>query len=107
MENINLYDLAFAFSQHEDVGESRIVDGMCPDDTVLVEFIPGEDAPVATFGVQDGYPAVALGTLYANADDWRAGVPLETGIHHDFEGEDDYGDGVDDLVAQCAGASKE
>ena len=39
----------------------------------------------------------------ADADDIREHDPLES-IHHDFEGEGDYGDGVDDLIAQCAEA---
>ena len=39
----------------------------------------------------------------ADADGIRGHDPLES-IHHDFEGEGDYGDGVDDLIAQCAEA---
>lgn len=39
----------------------------------------------------------------ADADDIREHDPLES-IHHDFEGEGDYGDGVDDLIAQYAEA---
>ena len=39
----------------------------------------------------------------ADADGIRGHNPLES-IHHDFEGEGDYGDGVDDLIAQCAEA---
>ena len=39
----------------------------------------------------------------AAADGIREHDPLES-IHHDFEGEGDYGDGVDDLIAQCAEA---
>ena len=39
----------------------------------------------------------------ADADGIREHDPLES-IHHDFEGEGDYGDGVDDLIAQCAEA---
>lgn len=39
----------------------------------------------------------------ADADDIREHDPLES-IHHDFEGEGDYSDGVDDLIAQCAEA---
>lgn len=41
----------------------------------------------------------------ADADDIREHDPLES-IHHDFEGEGDYGDGVDDLIAQCAEAQR-
>lgn len=99
MENIDLYDLAFAFSQRPEVSDARVATDMCPDDTVLVEFTNGQ---VAVLNMQDGYPAVALGMLYANADGIREHDPLES-VHHDFEGEDDYGDGVDDLVAQCTG----
>lgn len=101
MKDIDLHELAFAFSQRADIEDARVANGMCADDTVLVEFADGEDAPVTAFGVQSGYPSIVLGTLYANADDWRAGIPLETGIHHDFEGEDDYETGVGDLIAQC------
>ena len=39
----------------------------------------------------------------ADADGIREHDPLES-IHHDFEGEGDYGDGVDDLIAKCAKA---
>ena len=39
----------------------------------------------------------------ADADDIREHDPLES-IHHDFGDDEDYGDGVDDLVAQCAEA---
>ena len=39
----------------------------------------------------------------ADADGIREQDPRES-IHHDFEGEGDYGDGVDDLIAQCAEA---
>ena len=99
MENIDLYELAFAFSHHANVAAARVATGMCPDDTVLVEFTNGQ---VAVLNVRDGYPAVVLGTLYANADGIKEHDPLES-AHHDFEGEDDYGDGVDDLIAQCAG----
>lgn len=99
MENINLYDLAFAFTRRPEVTDANVVTGMCPDDTVLVELAGGQ---VAVFNVQDEYPAVILGTLYADADGIREHDPLES-IHHDFEGEGDYGDGVDDLIAQCAG----
>lgn len=104
MENIDLYDLAFAFSQRPEVSDVHVATGMCPDDTVLVEFTDGQ---VTALNTQDEYPAVVLGTLYADADSIKKHDLLETGIHHDFEGEDDYGDGVDDLVAQCVGASKE
>ena len=103
MENIDLYDLAFAFSQRPEVSDARVATDMCPDDTVLVEFTNGQ---VAVFNVQDGYPAVVLGTLYADADGIGEPDPLES-IHHDFEGEGDYGDGVDDLIVQCAEASGE
>lgn len=99
MENIDLYDLAFAFSQRPEVSDARVATDMCPDDTVLVEFTNGQ---VAVLNMQDGYPAVALGMLYANADGIREYDPLES-VHHDFEGEDDYGDGVGDLIAQCTG----
>lgn len=99
MENIDLYDLAFAFSQRPEVSDARVATDMCPDDTVLVEFTNGQ---VAVLNMQDGYPAVALGMLYANADGIREHDPLES-VHHDFEGEDDYGDGVGDLIAQCTG----
>ena len=99
MEDINLYDLAFAFTRHPEVTDANVATGMCPDDTVLVEFTNGQ---VAVFNVQDGYPAVVLGTLYADADGIREHDPLES-IHHDFEGEGDYGDGVGDLIAQCTG----
>lgn len=100
MENINLYDLAFAFSQRPEVSDVHVATGMCPDDTVLVEFTDGQ---VTALNTQDEYPAVILGTLYADADGIREHDPLES-IHHDFEGEGDYGDGVDDLIAQCAEA---
>ena len=100
MENIDLYELAFAFSHHANVADARVATGMCPGATVLVEFTNGQ---VAVLNVQDGYPAVVLGTLYADADDIKEHDPLES-IHHDFEGEGDYGDGVDDLIAQCAEA---
>lgn len=99
MEDINPYDLAFAFTRHPEVTDANVATGMCPDDTVLVEFTNGQ---VAVFNVQDGYPAVVLGTLYADADGIRKHDPLES-IHHDFEGEGDYGDGVGDLIAQCTG----
>ena len=36
MENIDLYDLAFAFSQRPEVSDARVATDMCPDDTVLV-----------------------------------------------------------------------
>ena len=98
MEDINLYDLAFAFTRRPEVTDAYVATGMCPDDTVLVEFTNGQ---VGVFNVQNGYPAVALGTLYADADGIREHDPLES-IHHDFEGEGNYGDGVDDLVTQCA-----
>ena len=100
MENIDLYDLAFAFSQRPEVSDARVATDMCPDDTVLVEVANGQGA---VLNMQDGYPAVALGMLYADADGIREHDPLES-IHHDFEGEGDYGDGVDDLIAQCAEA---
>lgn len=100
MEDINLYDLAFAFTRRPEVTDANVVTGMCPDDTVLVELAGGQ---VAVFNVQDEYPAVILGTLYADADGIREHDPLES-VHHDFEGEGDYGDGVDDLIAQCAEA---
>lgn len=99
MENIDLYDLAFAFSQRPEVSDAHVATGMRPDDTVLVEFTNGQ---VAVLNMQDGYPAVALGTLYANADGIRERDPLES-VHHDFEGEDDYSDGVADLIAQRTG----
>lgn len=99
MENIDLYELAFAFTRRPEVSDARVATGMCPDDTVLVEFADGQ---VVAFNAQDGYPAVALGTLYANADGIREHDPLES-FHHDFEGEDDYGDGVAGLIAQCVG----
>lgn len=100
MEGINLYDLTFAFTRRPEVTDANVATGMCPDDTVLVEFTNGQ---VAVFNVQDGYPAVTLGTLYADADGIREHDPLES-IHHDFGDDKDYGDGVDDLVAQCAEA---
>lgn len=100
MEDINLYDLAFAFTRRPEVANAYVATGMCPDGTVLVEFTNGQ---VAVLNMQDGYPAVALGMLYANADGIREHDPLES-VHHDFEGEGDYGDGVDDLIAQCAEA---
>lgn len=103
MENINPYDLAFAFTRRPEVTDANVATGMCPDDTVLVEFTNGQ---VAVFNVRDGYPAVVSGTLYADADGIREHDPLES-IHHDFEGEGDCGDGVDDLIAQCAEASGE
>lgn len=103
MENINPYDLAFAFTRRPEVTDANVATGMCPDDTVLVELAGGQ---VVVFNVQDGYPAVVLGTLYADADGIKEHDPLES-IHHDFEGEGDYGDGVDDLIAQCAEASGE
>ena len=62
MEDINLYDLTFAFTRRPEVTDANVATGMCPDDTVLVEFTNGQ---VAVFNVQDGYPAVTLGTLYA------------------------------------------
>ncbi len=100
MENIDLYDLAFAFSQRPEVSDARVATDMCPDDTVLVEFTNGQGA---VLNMQDGYPAVALGMLYANADGIREHDPLES-IHHDFGDDEDYGDGVDDLISQCAEA---
>ena len=99
MEDINLYSLAFAFNRRPEVTDARVVDGMCADDTVLVRFTDGK---TATFGMQDGYPAVALGTLYSDGDAWRADDPLEEGLRHDFEGDVDYAGGVADLIAQCA-----
>lgn len=98
METVDLHDLAFAFSQRPDAEDARVATGMCADDTVLVEFTDGR---VATFGTQDGYPSVALGTLYADADGIKTHDPLETGLQHDFEGEGDYEAGVSDLIAQC------
>lgn len=100
MENIDLYDLAFAFSRRPEVTDAYVATGMCPDDTVLVELAGGQ---VVVFNVQDGYPAVVLGTLYADADGIREHDPLES-IHHDFGDDEDYGDGVDDLISQCAEA---
>lgn len=100
MENIDLYDLAFAFSQRPEVSDARVATDMYPDDTVLVEFTNGQ---VAVLNMQDGHPAVALGMLYANADGIREHDPLES-IHHDFGDDEDYGDGVDDLISQCAEA---
>ena len=95
MEDINPYDLAFAFTRRPEVTDANVA--------VLVELAGGQ---VAVFNVQDGYPAVVLGTLYADADGIREHDPLES-IHHDFEGDEDYRDGVEDLIAQCAEASGE
>ena len=97
MEDINLYDLASAFNRRREVADARVVDGMCANDTVLVKFTDGE---MATFGMPDGYPDVVLGTLYADADEYKEGDTLEDGIYHDFEGDTDYMSGVADLIAQ-------
>lgn len=59
MEDINLYNLAFAFNRRREVVDANVVDGMCANDTMLVKFTDGE---MAAFGMQDGYPTVVLGT---------------------------------------------
>lgn len=97
MENINPYDLAFAFTRRPEVTDANVTTGMCPDDTVLVELAGGQ---VAVFNVQDGYPAVVLGTLYADADGIREHDPLES-IHHDFEDDHDYKDGVEAIIKEA------
>lgn len=98
MEDINLYDLAFAFNRRREVADANVVDGMCANDTVLVKFT---DSEMAAFGMQDGYPAVVLGALYADDNEYKEGDTLEEGIYHDFEGDTDYMSGVADLIAQC------
>lgn len=98
MKEIDFYGLTFEFGRRPEVADARVATGMCADDTVLVEFADGR---VAVLNTQDGYPAVVLGTLYADADGIREHDPLETGLHHDFEDDTDYKGGVDDLITQC------
>lgn len=99
MKEIYVYGLAFEFGRRPEVAGAEVVDGMCAGHTVLVRFTDGK---TAAFGTQDGYPAVMLGTLYADGDAWRADEPLEEGLHHDFGVDAGYAAGVDDLIAQCA-----
>lgn len=98
MENINLYDLAFAFSQREQVEDAHVATGMYTDDTIKTVMRNGT---VVAIGVQDEYPAVALYTIYANDEDYRNKEPLTEGLHYDFEDDHDYKDGVEAIIKEA------
>lgn len=99
MEDINLYDLAFAFTRRPR-SRTRTSPPACARTTPCWWSPPADRWPCSTCrtSIRPSY-----GTLYADADGIREHDPLES-IHHDSEGEGDYGDGADDLIAQCAEA---